>query len=134
MFHHGCLVLTLVQNFLMKFCKENDSLMNWNEIKDFFMSHLSWLSSWCLCFCLCIYFSNYYIQKIISKWIFQQAFNYEKTILSLCNQYLWVRILFLMAINIGWYSRLFFFSQEESENSWVRSFHIFSSTFIWRPY
>jgi hypothetical protein len=33
MFHRGCLNLTLVQNFLIKFCKENDSLMNWNEIK-----------------------------------------------------------------------------------------------------
>jgi hypothetical protein len=40
MFHRGCLSLTLVQNFLRKFCKENDSLMNWNEINDFFMSHL----------------------------------------------------------------------------------------------
>jgi hypothetical protein len=34
MFHWGCLSLTLVQNFFKKFCKENDSLMNWNEIKD----------------------------------------------------------------------------------------------------
>jgi hypothetical protein len=41
MFHHGCLSLTLVQIFCMIFCKENDSLVNWNEIKDFFMSHLS---------------------------------------------------------------------------------------------
>jgi hypothetical protein len=41
MFHRGCLSLTLVQNFCMRFCKENDSLVNWNEIKDFFMSHLS---------------------------------------------------------------------------------------------
>jgi hypothetical protein len=41
MFHRGRLSLTLVQNFFMKFCKENDSLMNWNEINDFFMSHLS---------------------------------------------------------------------------------------------
>jgi hypothetical protein len=41
MFHRGHLSLTLVQNFFMKFCKENDSLMNWNEIKDLFMSHLS---------------------------------------------------------------------------------------------
>jgi hypothetical protein len=40
MFHRGCLSLTLVQNFCMRFCKENDSLMNWNEIKDFFMSHM----------------------------------------------------------------------------------------------
>jgi hypothetical protein len=40
MFHRGRLSLTLVQNFLRKFCKENDSLMNWNEIKDFFMSHM----------------------------------------------------------------------------------------------
>jgi hypothetical protein len=40
MFHRGRLSLTFVQNFLRKFCKENDSLMNWNEIKDFFMSHL----------------------------------------------------------------------------------------------
>jgi hypothetical protein len=36
MFHWGRLSLTLVQNFLRKFCKENDSLMNWNEINDFF--------------------------------------------------------------------------------------------------
>jgi hypothetical protein len=35
MFHRGCLSLTLVQNFCMRFCKENDSLVNWNEIKDF---------------------------------------------------------------------------------------------------
>jgi hypothetical protein len=41
MFHRGCLSLTLVQNFFTKFCKESDSLVNWNEIKDFFMSHLS---------------------------------------------------------------------------------------------
>jgi hypothetical protein len=41
MFHWGCLILTLFQNFCMRFCKENDSLVNWNEIKDFFMSHLS---------------------------------------------------------------------------------------------
>jgi hypothetical protein len=34
MFHWGCLGLTLVQKFFMKFCKENDSLINWNEIKD----------------------------------------------------------------------------------------------------
>ena len=34
MFHRGCLSLTLVQNFCMRFCKENDSLVNWNEIKD----------------------------------------------------------------------------------------------------
>jgi hypothetical protein len=40
MFHRGRLSLTLVQKFLRKFCKENDSLMNWNEIKDCFMSHL----------------------------------------------------------------------------------------------
>jgi hypothetical protein len=41
MFHQVCLSLTLVQNFFMRFCKENVSLVNWNEIKDFFMSHLS---------------------------------------------------------------------------------------------
>jgi hypothetical protein len=34
MFHRGCLSLTLVQNLSMRFCKENDSLVNWNEIKD----------------------------------------------------------------------------------------------------
>jgi hypothetical protein len=38
MFHWGCLSLTLVQNFCMRFCKQNDSLVNLNEIKDFFMS------------------------------------------------------------------------------------------------
>jgi hypothetical protein len=41
MFHRGRRSSSLVQTFLMKFCKENDSLMNWNEINDFFMSHLS---------------------------------------------------------------------------------------------
>jgi hypothetical protein len=41
MFHWGRLSLTLVQNFFTKFCKDNDSLMNWNEIKDLFMSHMS---------------------------------------------------------------------------------------------
>jgi hypothetical protein len=41
MFHRGCLSLTLVQNLCMRFCKENDSLVNLNEIKDYFMSHLS---------------------------------------------------------------------------------------------
>jgi hypothetical protein len=41
MFHRGCLSLTLVQDFCMGSCKENDSLVNWNEIKDCFMSHLS---------------------------------------------------------------------------------------------
>jgi hypothetical protein len=41
MFHQGCLSLTLVKNFYMRFCKENDSLVKLNEIKDFFMSHLS---------------------------------------------------------------------------------------------
>jgi hypothetical protein len=41
MFHRGRLNLTLVQNFFRKFCKENDSLMSWNEIKDCFISHLS---------------------------------------------------------------------------------------------
>jgi hypothetical protein len=41
MFHWGRLSLTLVQNFFKKFCKENDSLMNWNEIKDCFVSHMS---------------------------------------------------------------------------------------------
>jgi hypothetical protein len=40
MSHRGCLSLTLVQNFFTKFCKENDSLMNWNEINDCFMSHI----------------------------------------------------------------------------------------------
>jgi hypothetical protein len=35
MFHQGCLSLTLVQNFCMRFCKENDSFVNLNEIKDF---------------------------------------------------------------------------------------------------
>jgi hypothetical protein len=25
MFHRGCLILTLVQDFCMRFCKENDS-------------------------------------------------------------------------------------------------------------
>jgi hypothetical protein len=40
MFHRGCLSLTLFQNFCMRFCKENDSLVNLNGIKDFFMSHL----------------------------------------------------------------------------------------------
>jgi hypothetical protein len=34
MFHQGCLTLTLVQYFCMRFCNENDSLVNWNEIKD----------------------------------------------------------------------------------------------------
>jgi hypothetical protein len=41
LFHRGHLSLTFVQIFFTKFCKENDSLMNWNEIKGFFMSHLS---------------------------------------------------------------------------------------------
>jgi hypothetical protein len=41
MFHRGCLSLNLVQNFYTKFCKENDSLMNWNEIKDFGMKYIS---------------------------------------------------------------------------------------------
>jgi hypothetical protein len=40
MFHRGCLSLTLVQNFYPKFCKKNESLVNWNEIKDLFISHL----------------------------------------------------------------------------------------------
>jgi hypothetical protein len=40
MFHQGRLSLTLVQNFLRKFCKRNDYLMNWNERKDLFMSHM----------------------------------------------------------------------------------------------
>jgi hypothetical protein len=38
MFHQGCLSLTLVQNFCMRFCKEDESLVNLNEIKDFFVS------------------------------------------------------------------------------------------------
>jgi hypothetical protein len=41
MFHRGCLNLTLVRNLCMIFCKENDSLVNWNEMKDCFMSHMS---------------------------------------------------------------------------------------------
>jgi hypothetical protein len=41
MFHRGCLSLTFVQDLCMIFCKENDSLVNWNEIKDLFTSHLS---------------------------------------------------------------------------------------------
>jgi hypothetical protein len=41
MLHRGSLSLTLVQIFYMRFCKENDSLVNLNEIKDCFMSHLS---------------------------------------------------------------------------------------------
>jgi hypothetical protein len=41
MFHRGYLNLTLVQDLCMRFCKENNSLVNWNEIKDFFMSQLS---------------------------------------------------------------------------------------------
>jgi hypothetical protein len=41
MFHRGCLSLTLVQDFCMTFCKENNSLVNWNEIKDCLMSQLS---------------------------------------------------------------------------------------------
>jgi hypothetical protein len=64
MFHQGCLSLTLVQDFCMRFCKENDSLVKWNEINDCFMSQLSLLSSWCLYFRSHIYFNNYYIQKI----------------------------------------------------------------------
>jgi hypothetical protein len=40
MFHQGCLSLTLVQDLCMRFCKENDSLVNWNEIKDCFMSQM----------------------------------------------------------------------------------------------
>jgi lipid-A-disaccharide synthase-like uncharacterized protein len=40
MFHLGCLSLNLVQILCKIFCKENDSLVNWNEIKDFLMSHL----------------------------------------------------------------------------------------------
>jgi hypothetical protein len=46
MFDRGCLSLTLVQNLCMRFCKGNESFVNLNEIKDFFMSHLSRLSSW----------------------------------------------------------------------------------------
>jgi hypothetical protein len=34
MFQWGCLGLTLVQIFCMRFCKENDSLVNLNEMKD----------------------------------------------------------------------------------------------------
>ena len=64
MFHRRCLSLTLVQNFLKKFCRKNDSLMNWNEIKDFFMSHLFWLLTWYLYSCLYIHFSICYIHKI----------------------------------------------------------------------
>jgi hypothetical protein len=41
MFHRGFLSLTLVQKFCMRFCKETDSLVNLNGIKDCFMSHLS---------------------------------------------------------------------------------------------
>jgi hypothetical protein len=41
MFHRGHLSFTLVQNFFTNFCKRNESLMNWNEIKDCFMCHLS---------------------------------------------------------------------------------------------
>jgi hypothetical protein len=41
MFHRGCLILTLVQDLCMRFCKENYSLVNFNEIRDCFMSHLS---------------------------------------------------------------------------------------------
>jgi hypothetical protein len=41
MFHWGFLSLTWVQDFCVKFCKDNDSLVNWNEIKDCFISHLS---------------------------------------------------------------------------------------------
>jgi hypothetical protein len=41
MFHRGCLSLTLVQSFGMRFCKENDSSVNLKEIKDFFRSCLS---------------------------------------------------------------------------------------------
>jgi hypothetical protein len=41
MFHRGRLSLTLVQKFFTKFCKENEYFVNWNEIKYFFMSHLS---------------------------------------------------------------------------------------------
>jgi hypothetical protein len=40
MFHQGFLSLTLVQDLCVKFCKDNDSLVNWNEIRDLFMSHL----------------------------------------------------------------------------------------------
>jgi hypothetical protein len=64
MFHRGCLSLTLVQDLCMRFCKENDSLVNWNEIKDLFMSQLFRLSYWCLYFCSNIYFGNFCIQKI----------------------------------------------------------------------
>jgi hypothetical protein len=39
-FHQGHLSLTLVQNFLREFCKENDLLINWNGISYFFMSNL----------------------------------------------------------------------------------------------
>jgi hypothetical protein len=41
MFHQGCLSLILVQNLCMRFCKENVSLVNLNEIKDCFISHMS---------------------------------------------------------------------------------------------
>jgi hypothetical protein len=34
MFYQGRLSLTLVQNIFTIFFKENESLVNWNEIKD----------------------------------------------------------------------------------------------------
>jgi hypothetical protein len=40
MFHRGHLSLTLVQNVLWKFRKENDYFDDWNEISDGFMSHM----------------------------------------------------------------------------------------------
>jgi hypothetical protein len=41
MFHRGFLSFTLVQDLCVKFCKDNDSSVNWNEIKDCFISHIS---------------------------------------------------------------------------------------------
>jgi hypothetical protein len=58
MFHRGFLSLTLVQSFCMRFCKENDCLVNLNEINDSFMSHMYRLSHWWILFYLYIYLSN----------------------------------------------------------------------------
>jgi hypothetical protein len=39
MLNQGFISLTLVQYLCVKFYKDNDSLVNWNEIRDCFMSH-----------------------------------------------------------------------------------------------
>jgi len=115
-------------NFLREFCKENESFDNleWNK-RLLYVSSMLIIDLGFLLLSLNLFMHLLYLVNYINIDFFSNLSIIKKIILSTCNQYLWIRKQFLMAINIGSYSRIYFFRQVRYENAWVRSFHIFSS-------